>query len=141
MPPPPLEPLPPTESLNVMALLVIVLLDTLTVPPLTKTPPPPADDRLSRIVDWLPVMTSPSKVRVATLSASIPPPPVSLAWPPVIVRPEIVTDVEAGGTMLMSNTEVRLTVALPLIVRFPAPGPEIVRLWVIISDPLVSVIV
>ena len=86
-------------------------------------------------------MTSPSNVRVATLFAEIPPPPMSLAWPPVIVRPEIVTDVEAGGTMSMSNTELPLTVALPLIVRLPAPGPEIVRLWVIISDPLVSVMV
>ena len=43
--------------------------------------------------------------------------------------------------MSMSNTELASTVALPLIVRFPAPGPEIVRLWVIISGPLVSVIV
>ena len=112
MPPPPLSPLPPTESLNVMALLVIVLLDTFTVPPLTKTPPPPADDRLSRIVDWLPVMTSPSNVRLATLVAEIPPPPMSLAWPPVIVRPEIVTDVEAGGTMSMLEHRVAVAVAV-----------------------------
>ncbi|MGZ4259307.1 MAG: hypothetical protein ACXVR0_03155 [Solirubrobacteraceae bacterium] len=45
---------------------------------------------------------------------------------------------EADGTMLMSNTG---SLPSPSTVRLPAPGPEIVRLWVTISAPLVSVIV
>ena len=61
--------------------------------------------------------------------------------PPVIVSPEIVTDVEAGGITAGIRTSNTGPLLPPLIVRLPAPGPEIVRLWVTSSSPVVSVIV
>ena len=119
---------------------MIVLLLMTSVPPLTYTPPPPPASFV-RTVAWLPLMLSPVSVTVSTVFAMIPPPPGSPPFPPVTVSPEIVTEVEAGGItggITTSNTELLLP---PLIVRLPAPGPEIVRLCVIISAPLVSVIV
>ena len=56
-----------------MVLLTIELLFTFSVALSTNTPPPP-NEALLRIVAWLPVMTSPSNVRLATLGRGDPAP-------------------------------------------------------------------
>ena len=83
--------------------------------------------------------------RVLALTVSVPwlrmPPPRSLTWVPewatplLIVRPLRVTELVPVAT---SNTR---EWPPPLIVSSPAPGPAMVKSWLMSSSPLVSVMV
>src|SRR6516162_5238821 len=70
-------------------------------------------------------------VRVSPMLFRMPPP-----WPLLIVRPLRVT----CGVLLLLSSNTR-EVLLPLIVNSAAPGPVMVRLFLISSSPLVSLIV
>src|SRR5664280_3593143 len=63
----------------------------------------------------------------------MPPPEAPLACPFAIVRPEM-------DEVTLSNSNTRLAL-FPLTVKFAAPGPLMLTLFVIVSCPLVSVIV